>query len=264
MPLPPHANDWMRLADIDYIGPFVKAWAAFNAWYREVSGESRDREMLEYVKSQPNALRRSILGLIDSNGQTSDELNLKQAIHDLHQCLDAIYLEITRNDGGTERISFRSVCISAKPLQKSRIERYGQEFRAARIGRREIEVTVKSVSTGAVRFEYRQPRYDPDDLYAAAERESRLSAAQRTTLRRFYGECNPRPMSDLLHGEEPPLRIGGIEFHCTSEALFSGLVETIYSMRNALFHGEVDADTQLLACYEPAYRIVMQFLVCVR
>ena len=34
MALPPHAADWMNHAEIDYIGPFVKAWAAFNAWYR--------------------------------------------------------------------------------------------------------------------------------------------------------------------------------------------------------------------------------------
>ena len=38
MPLPPHAVDWMSRAEIDYIGPFLKAWAAFNAWYRDASG----------------------------------------------------------------------------------------------------------------------------------------------------------------------------------------------------------------------------------
>ena len=40
----------------------------------------------------------------------------------------------------------------------------------------------------------------------------------------------------------------------------SGLVETIYAMRNALLHGEVEPDAKVLVCYEPAYRIVMQFL----
>lgn len=40
MALPPHARDWMERAEIDYIGPFVKAWAAFNAWYRNDSGET--------------------------------------------------------------------------------------------------------------------------------------------------------------------------------------------------------------------------------
>ena len=31
MVLPPHAGEWIKRAEIDYIGPFVKAWAAFNA-----------------------------------------------------------------------------------------------------------------------------------------------------------------------------------------------------------------------------------------
>lgn len=44
MTLPPHAQEWMERAEIDYIGPFVKAWAAFNAWYRTASGEARERE----------------------------------------------------------------------------------------------------------------------------------------------------------------------------------------------------------------------------
>ena len=36
------------------------------------------------------------------------------------------------------------------------------------------------------------------------------------------------------------------------------------SKRNALLHGEVDPDEQVLACYEPAYRIVMRFLERIR
>ena len=47
---------------------------------------------------------------------------------------------------------------------------------------------------------------------------------------------------------------------CTPEDLLAGRVETIYTMRNALLHGEVDLDPEVLACYEPAYRIVMPFL----
>ena len=71
-------------------------------------------------------------------------------------------------------------------------------------------------------------------------------------------------MHDLVQGTEPALTIGTMQFHCSADSLLSGLVETIYAMRNALLHGEVDPDAQVLACYEPAYRIVMQFLNCVR
>ena len=52
MALPPRAVAWMNRADIDYIGPFVKAWAAFNTWYRDASGQTQERAMLQYVKDQ--------------------------------------------------------------------------------------------------------------------------------------------------------------------------------------------------------------------
>jgi hypothetical protein len=51
-----------------------------------------------------------------------------------------------------------------------------------------------------------------------------------------------------------------MHFQCTNEDLLAGLVETLYAMRNALLHGEVDPDEQVLACFEPAYRIVTCFL----
>jgi hypothetical protein len=28
---------WLRMTEIDYIAQFVKAWLAFNAWYRSAS-----------------------------------------------------------------------------------------------------------------------------------------------------------------------------------------------------------------------------------
>ena len=76
------------------------------------------------------------------------------------------------------------------------------------------------------------------------------------------GRC--RAVEGHDQGDEPALTIGTTQFQCSPDDLLSGLVETIYVMRNALFHGEVDPDAQVLACYEPAYQIVMQFLTCVR
>ena len=56
--LPENARLWLERAEIDYIGPFVKAWASFNAWYREASGQGRDLEGLRYVKHQANPVTK--------------------------------------------------------------------------------------------------------------------------------------------------------------------------------------------------------------
>ena len=263
MPLPAHAIDWMNRAEIDYIGPFVKAWAAFNAWYRHASGQVQERAMLDYVKNQPNPVRRHLLPLLDNDNKTADALALKQAVHDLHQNLDAIRFEVTRR-GVNERISLRTVCIRPKQLQQERMERNGQEFKAVKVKDGAIEITVTSLRARQVKFQHTQDRYDPNAMYALPDFAANLSAAQQTALRQFYDSCNPRPTYDLVHGDGPALTIAVMQFRCSAEDLLSGLVETIYAMRNALLHGEVDPDAQVLACYEPAYRIVMQFLARIR
>ena len=252
----------MSRAEIDYIGPFVKAWAAFNAWYRHASEKAQERAMLEYVKSQPNSVRRSILPLLNNGNETTDAMALKQAVYDLHQNLDAIHLEVTRK-GVNERISLRTVCIHPKHLENERLERNGLEYRASKVQGGAIEITVSSLRTGQQKFQHTQPQYEPHEVYALPDFKN-LSTAQRTRLRQFYDACNPRPMCDLVQGVGPSLVIvATMQLRCSPEDLLSGLVETIYAMRNALLHGEVDPDAKVLACYEPAYRIVMQFLACI-
>ena len=213
MPLPPHAADWMNRADIDYIGPFVKAWAAFNAWYRHASGESQEYMMLSYVKNKPNPLRRLILPMLDNANVTADSLALKHTIHELHRNLDAIHLEVTRRNVN-ERISLRSVCLNPKPLQNEQTERRGQEFKATKVQGGAIEITVKSLRTGKSKFRHTQKLYDASEVYALRAFRENLSRAQRDALSQFYDSCNPRPMRDLIQGNGPPLSIGGAQFHC--------------------------------------------------
>lgn len=261
MALPPQAEQWMKRAEIDYIGPFVKAWAAFNAWYRDDSRKDSERAMLDWVKTEPNPVRRGILAHLRND--TAEAQALKQAIADLQLRLDDIHFEIKKK-GVNEQISLRSVCIAPKNFQREQIERSGQRFKAEKIRGGDIEITVTTVRNGNVKFQHVQAQYDPNAVYGHADFAANLSEAQQTTLRQFYDGCNPRPMRDLLRGGADRLQVGAMEFQCTPEELLSGLIETIYAMRNALLHGEVDPDPRVLACYEPAYRIVMMFLGCVR
>lgn len=263
MALPPHAAEWMNRAEIDYIGPFVKAWAAFNAWFRHASGQEQERAMLDWVKGQPNSVRRGFLALLRNENDTAEAQALKLAISDLQIRLDDIHFEVTRR-GINEQISLRSVCIAPKHFNRERIERSGHEYRVEKIAGGSAQITVASLRSGNVKFQHVQTQYDPNALYALADFTASLSGAQQTTLRQFYDGCNPRPMRNLLRAGGERLQVGSMEFQCSSAELLFGLIETIYAMRNALLHGEVDPDPRVLACYEPAYRIVMQFLACVR
>ncbi len=263
MALPPHAQDWMNRAEIDYIGPFVKAWAAFNAWFRHASAQQQERAMLDWVKCQPNPVRRRILALLRNDNDTAEAQALKLAVSDLQIGLDDIHFEVTRK-GVIEQISLRSVCIVPKNFRSERLERSVYEFKAEKIAGGKIQITVTSMKTKAVKFQQLQEQYDPNGLYSLPEFAADLSVPQQTSLRQLYDSCNPRPMRDLLRGDVAALKIGAMEFRCSPEELLAGLIETVYAMRNALLHGEVDPDPKVLRCYEPAYRIVMQFLECVQ
>lgn len=215
------------------------------------------------MKGQPNPVRRGALALLRNDNDTAEAQALKLAISDLQIRLDGIHFEVTRK-GVNEQISLRSVCIAPRHFNRERIERNGQEYKAEKIAGGSIQITVTSVRTNNVKFQHQQAQYDPNAVYSLPDFDANLSGPQQTTLREFYDGCNPRPMRDLLRGGADRLQIGAMEFQCTQEELLSGLVETIYAMRNALLHGEVDPDPRVLACYEPAYRIVMMFLGCVR
>lgn len=43
---------WLRMSDIDYVGQFVKAWLAFNAWYRSAYSETQDRKIINRIPGE--------------------------------------------------------------------------------------------------------------------------------------------------------------------------------------------------------------------
>ena len=203
------------------------------------------------IRDNNSRLRRRVLPLLEHDNTTAEAERLKQAICDLQLQLDAIQWEVSPK-GNVERVSLREVCIAPKHLQHEQIDRNGQRFTARKIAGGHIEVTVASLNTGNVKFQVVQQRYDPATVYAEQGFTANLSDAQQLRLREFYDGCNPRPMVDLVHGGGPQLQVSTMQFQCTPEELLAGLVETLYAMRNALLHGEVDPDEQVLACFDPA------------
>lgn len=257
MPIPREVHDWIARSEVDHVGPFVNAWAAFNAWYRHVSGERRDAAGLEYVRTRPNVIRNAMLPMLDPlRHDTADALAFKGAIASLHSALEAFQLETLHGDA-LERVSFRSVPVVSSerlPIEsRYRTTRYRVERANGQL------VTIVRDMAGAVIERVEQPAYDVAGLMADPAL-ARLSQERQRMARALYVRCDPRPMINLLSGNEPVIEAGGIHFQCTCDQLFGGIVITIYRMRNMLLHGELKPDTQALACYEPAYRLLRRML----
>ena len=52
----------------------------------------------------------------------------------------------------------------------------------------------------------------------------------------------------------------GYRFTADKNALFAGLIEILYSMRNLLFHGEVVPDEVTNQTYEPAFHLLRSLM----
>lgn len=262
MPLPPEIQDWIDRSTVDHIGPFVNAWAAFNAWYRHVSGEKRDRNALDFVRTQSNPVRSAILPFLDpETADTPDAAEFKAAIAALHGALERFRLE-TLHDDVLEHVSFRSVPLKRGEQLPSQDVYRTITYKVAKSKQTGWTVTVANKS-GAVIATIVQLDYD-FDAFTLNPAYLALSPERRTRTRALYARCTPRPLSDLLKGTEPPITAGTIQFRCSCEDLFGGVIETLYRMRNMLLHGELKPNPAALACYEPAYYLLRAMLRAVR
>jgi hypothetical protein len=270
--LPESARLWLERAEIDYIGPFIKAWASINAWYRHTTSSRKDVDGLRYLKQQPNPVRNAIMPMIQparkdgqGNWLRDDEAahKFKLLIRDLHVCLDSYHIEVARDDDVLERISFRSIFLGRAAITPQTLDHNRMRYRvdkSNRIWKSTVCSIAKPTDSRAV---IEQALFDVDGLRIHFDFIA-LSSTQQATLLALYQQCNPRPLTDLLSGPDDKITAGDIEFHCTDQQLFSALVEIIYGMRNALLHGELQPHELAFAAYEPAYRIVMRFLDCLR
>lgn len=268
---PSNATRWKERAEIDYLGPFVKAWAGFNSWFKVESGSRHDKDGLAHVKGVANHVRARILPLLapierdergDVRAEAIEATRFKLLIASLHSKLEAYALEVHKNDR-LERISFRSVCLSPGGNLPPRHQYNRHHYLVTKPAKDQWQLTVSRSADDSIVQQFILAEHSIDALTVHASYIA-LSPAQRSQLLNLFQQCDPRPMIDLLNGTANPIAVGDALFRCTPAQLFGGLVEIIYSMRNALLHGEIQPAPDVLELYEPAYRIVMQFLDCVR
>lgn len=257
MPLPSEVTDWIARSEVDHVGPFVNAWAAFNAWYRYASQSTQDREGLNFVRTRPNSVRGAILPLLDPlTDDTPDASEFKALVAAFHGALEAYRLE-TIYKGNVEVVSLRSVPIRSTQRLPYGWSHNGFTYEISRPN--QLWVSRVSNRAGAEVCRIEQQDYDLAAMTADGRFQA-LRPAQQGQMRAAYGACNPRPMIDLLSGNERPIRAATITFGCTCEDLFGGIVETIYRMRNMLLHGELKPHDAALACYQPAYHLLRRML----
>ena len=258
-------DQWIRMAEIDYLGQFVKAWLAFNAWYRSASSEPQDRKIIDGIKWQGNAVLNKLRPMLEAESEDAEQFRAEIGL--LHHRLKGY--EIPSGKGAEkERITLCNIFLCEKhPIQKTE-PYYGYAFHVERVKGDQVTVEVRRIKDSVVLFQHTQKKFDLAELQNLPDYQKNLKPKFQSFLRQVYAEVNPRWVCNLeTYQDSSPtaheIKCGAYVFQCGKEALFAGVVEAIYQMRCTLFHGELAPTKDAVVCYEPAYRLVRRFLECV-
>ncbi len=261
----PRANQdnvklWLEKTEIDFFTHFVKAWIPFNAWYRLNYDALRfEREILDEVKRDGNRIRSRIIARID--GADPDSQEIRNHIAALHRRLAADPLE-----GRNGIVSFERVLIGLNP-QRFAENRYGHwTYRVERIANSKNVVATVTSSHGRVASTITQTNGWNIEEFETHQDFLATDQNDKPRLRQCYEAAHPFCFASLLAPSPPPagaILMDGLYFVSDKSAIFAGLVEILYSMRNLLFHGEVVPDAQTNRTYEPAYHLVRHLTKCI-
>jgi hypothetical protein len=260
---------WRDAADVDWFSQFIKAWIPFNAWMTDTFGDLPDRELLDHVKTGGNVVFNRIVPMLslqlrparDTPNAWQDDspmaADVRLQVAELHRLLQACLVE-----GGRGRVSFETVDIGANPKLEEIQTKRTRTFRVRRDHPAKGEITLEiSATQTQTAFALTLPNYDrralEDDVHFQA-----LKVEQRTKLLGMFDSVAPRRVITVLaqHGARERAMYGEIAFIGDGGKVFSALIEILYGLRNALFHGSITPNDTHNEIYKPAYHLVMRLV----
>ncbi|MBZ9716074.1 hypothetical protein [Deinococcus multiflagellatus] len=195
---------WDDLSDLDYISAFVKAWLAFNAWYRSHYNLSTDREILDQIKFVPNPIKNRAETMLKTSGSDKqkrfkpdqDALELRSEIALLHDRLEKHPLTPFDKKRSTyKKITMTNVFLKRRTPAVQSTSYSGLTYEVIPIlsGTQIQRITVKvSRANGSqVRFLHTQTKFDENDLTSQPNFATSLNPNQIGRLLALYREINP-------------------------------------------------------------------------
>ena len=229
-------------------------------------GDVSDPELLDHVKAGNNVVFNRIISMLskqlrqaqDSQGGWQDDSpeakEFRTEIAELHRLLEGCLVE-----GRKGRVSFETVDVGANPLKEAQKEKWRRSFQVRRDHPTRIAVTLEISGLFLLTIPTHDRRMLEDNPTFQV-----LKVDQRATLLALFDSVAPRRVVSVIapHGTPNVLRYGDTTFVSDSHKVFSALIDVIYSLRNALFHGAITPNDTHNEIYRPAYRILMRLVRC--
>ena len=254
--LMPSYKDWIRKIDIevDYFSAFIKAWIAFNSWYRSEYMERTDREIIEKLKAESNRFKDYIETLLDQNNNSDEASNFKKNLKDLQMALVNAAIVTQERGGINKQISFSEIAIN-NPKVLAEGDYRTTHYKIQRTRQKVTTLVYKKSNPNAILFQLEQEKYDETTLNIHAD-FLRLGAEQQGQCKAFYKEICPYVTESILTKD----RDNNIVFIEERSQVSRGIVEVLYLLRYSLMHGEVRPDSNSMRVYKYAYNILFGIL----
>jgi hypothetical protein len=262
---------WRDVAEVDWFSQFIKAWIPFNAWMTDTFGDLTDRELLDKVKGTGNVVKNKTLPMISKNlrakpgvetnwqDDSADAKEFRLRIGELHRRLQECIIE-----GRRGRVCFETVDIGPNAKKDEQNTKWGRNFRCRRDhpnkGEVHLEISAsKTVAAYALTLPSHDRRALEDNRTFRALRDE-----QRALLLAMFEIVSPRLIMNVLaeHGAQRKLTYGDVHFIDDAEKNFSALIDVLYGLRNALFHGSITPNEIHNQIYKPAYLISIGLVKC--
>lgn len=239
---------WRGLIEVDWLGQYAKTWAAFNAWYRNNFTLDSDRDIINAIKKDGGYICSKIENSL--SGDSSVQKSFQSDVADLHRSLSDTVIK-----SKCQWISFEEIedYQHAKPIEeKKNTISYKIQINTAE--RKRIVTVTKSNGTQIFCDTIRRREENSLDT----QQFPSLSKAQERTLEGFLKES--APMHNLLYDGIDHLEIGSFKFINNANLIARAIIEILYQLRNALFHGEITPDSKTQTVYQPAYLILKSII----
>lgn len=252
----PSYKDWIQKIDIDidYYSAFIKAWIAFNSWYRREYKERTDREIIERLKSENNRFKGYIETLLDINNNTDGAISFKKNLNNLQSALVSAAIVTQERGGMSQQISFSEIAIN-NPKSIAEGDYRVTHYKIQRT-RQNVTILVHRKNNPAdVYFQFEQDRYDETELDVHAD-FLRLGIEQQGQCKALYKEVCPYVIESVLRKDHD----NNIIFITERSKVSRGIIEVLYLLRCSLMHGEVTPDNNSAEVYKYAYYVLADIL----
>lgn len=250
-------QDWIKKIDIDidYFAAFIKAWIAFNAWYRLVYTERQDRAVIEKIKNESNRFKTYINNFLD--GVDNSSIIFQENIGKLHNALNNAAIVTQERSGTRMQISFTEIAVNNPKTNVDETYRINK-FKIERTNA-STKTVISHKTVGTIFFSFQQASYNLDELTIHPD-FVKLGEECKSQCIANYRQVCPYITENLLAANNQPKVLGGISFINDINKISRGIIEILYLLRCSLMHGELSPDKNASEVYRYAYEILSAIL----